>query len=245
MPAIGLLFTIQVAFAIHAVRTGRELFWVFIIVFIPAIGCVIYFFTQILPDLEQSQVAKKAGDSLVKAIDPQRELRRRKTDLEVTDTIENRIKLADECIEMRYFDEAISLLQTCDKNTHQNDPHILLRLAKAQFGDGQFDATKRTLERLIKVNPSFTSHEGHLLYARSLEKTGRPQQALEEYEVLSRSYPGEEGRVRYALLLKDQGNLALANEVFKDSLNRFKQATRYYKKKERHWINIAKQNVMS
>ena len=52
------------------------------------------------------------------------------------------------------------------------DPHLLLELATAYFAADQFTQSKTTLETLIEKNPDFKSHEGHLLYARSLEKSG-------------------------------------------------------------------------
>ena len=39
MPVLGgLIILIQIAFAIHAIRTGRETFWIYIIAFLPGIG---------------------------------------------------------------------------------------------------------------------------------------------------------------------------------------------------------------
>ena len=103
MPAIGLALIIQIALAIHVVKTQREMYWIYIIMFIPVIGSAIYVFTQILPELQQSRTVHNATNSLIKAIDPQRELRKRKEQLQIANTLENKLKLADECSEAKMF----------------------------------------------------------------------------------------------------------------------------------------------
>ena len=75
------------------------------------------------------------------------------------------------------------------------------------------DKTKLTLERLIESNPDFKSADGHLLYARSLENLALLDDAIKEYEILSRSYPGEEARVRYGLLLQKTGQRRIEKGV--------------------------------
>lgn len=244
MTVLGaLLFIIQAGFAIHVIRSGREIYWIYIIMFIPAIGCLLYFFTQVLPDSRNSYSARKAGNNLLKTVDPQRELRKRKDELDIADTVENRLKLADEYIASGSYDEAIPLLQKSLNTTNENDPYILLKLAEAQFGDEDYSRAIDTLDLLIRENPDFQSPDGHLLYARSLEGSGKTEQALKEYEVLAASYPGEEARIRYALLLQQENQPTRANEVFSDILTRARRAPKYYTKKEKQWINMAKQGL--
>lgn len=244
MPAIGvLLLLVQIAFAVHVVRTGREIYWIFIIIFLPAIGCLIYFITQIMPELGRSRTLRNAGSGLAKAIDPQRELRRRKEELAVVDTIANRVKLAEECIAAGLATDAIELLEPCLRGDNENDPNILLTMAQAQFAAAQYPAARQTLEHLIAANPLFKSHDGHLLYARTLEALDLKERALQEYAVLASSYPGEEARVRYGMLLLRIGQNEKARQMFTESLDRAKRAPGYYRKKERQWLKLAKQNL--
>lgn len=242
MPLAILLIIIQIAFAIHVVRTGRDRFWIYIIMFVPAIGCLIYFLTQILPELGKNRTINRAGKTLIKAIDPQRELRKRKEELEFSDTIDNRLQLANECMEANFIEDAISLYESCLKGSNEDDPDIMLKLAQAYFLAGNSDKTKSTLEKLIQTNPDFKSVDGHLLYARSLENLGLVDDAMKEYEILARSYPGEEARVRYALLLKTTGKTEEAQKVFNEILLRVKRSPKFYRKKEKQWIQIAQQN---
>ncbi len=245
MPFIGLSLIIQIALAIHVVKTGREIYWIYLIVFLPGIGSAIYFFTQILPELGQSRGAHVAKNSLIKAIDPQRELRKRKDQLALANTLENKQKLAKECLEAQLYDDAIELFNSCLKGVGEGDPHIMLDLAQAYFGGQSYQKCIETLDELIKRNPQFNSTEGHLLYARGLEHLDKYDEAIKEYEVVSENYPGEEGRVRYGLLLLKLGKKAQAQEVFNSTISRCKLAPKFYQKKEKHWIKQAKANLSS
>ncbi|MDH3689170.1 MAG: hypothetical protein OEU36_06770, partial [Gammaproteobacteria bacterium] len=68
------------------------------------------------------------------------------------------------------------------------------------------------------------------------------EEAIKEYEVLISSYPGEEARVRYALLLKRQGRTERAQALFKETLTRARRSPKYYRSREKEWIQTAEAN---
>ena len=108
---------------------------------------------------------------------------------------------------------------------YRTDPHLMLGLARAQFGQGHAREARDTLDALIAANPDFRSSEGHLLYARALEAMGDLPAALHEYEALAPEYPGEEGRARHAQLLQRDGQHDKAREVYTDILRRSRLAS--------------------
>ena len=153
--------------------------------------------------------------------------------------MDNRIALADECIEAQLFEEAIELLEESLSGIHETNPGIMQRLAQAQFENDDAHAARTTLERLIEANPEYRSPEGHLLYARSLAQAGDTDTAIKEYEALYNGFPGEEARVRFGLLLQQTGEPEKARSLFHESLNRAKHAPKHYRSKEKDWLKIA------
>ena len=241
-----LVVLIQVGFAVHVVRTGRSPMWLWIIIFVPLIGCLVYFIAELLPEMAGSRTARRAKNHLVNALDPGRELRSRREALEATGTVENRVALADECVEARMYDEAITLYREALVGIHKDDPAILVGLAQAQFEKGTAAEAEATLAELRRTNPDYKpSPDTELLHARILEALGRIDDACREYETLKDSYPGEEARVRYALLLTEQGDRDRAQALFQETLTRAKRAPRYYRQKEREWIRIAETRMKS
>src|SRR5512134_114851 len=99
---IGLTVIIQICFVVHALRTGRPTYWVFVIMAAPVIGCVAYYFVEVFPSTRGSVEAERAVTSAIrnigKAVDPTRDLRQRAADVETCGSVENRLALARECM---------------------------------------------------------------------------------------------------------------------------------------------------
>jgi len=244
MPEISLFIIIlQIYFCVHAYRHGKDWLWILFIILVPLIGCAVYFFTQMLPDLKNDRRFKKADTSLINTLDPQREIRRLQDELEISDNIDNRLALADAYVNAGQPGTAIELYEKCLIGIHQDDPDIMLKLAKANFENRENSRAKELLEKILSVNPQHKTYDTHLLYAKVLEALDQPEQAAKEYEILTNGYPGEEARVRYGLLLKKLGQEERAQALFKETLTRIKRAPRFYIKKEKHWIEVASANL--
>jgi hypothetical protein len=159
--------------------------------------------------------------------------------LEVTDTIANRSALAEECLALGKFDEALRHYQHILSLPLGDDAVYALGKARAQFGLGHPQEAVATLDDLRARWPDYQSAEGHLLYARALEAEGNVSKALEEYRTLAPAYPGAEASVRYAQLLKAQGETAEAQRVVRELLERARIAPGHYRRAQREWLNAA------
>jgi hypothetical protein len=87
--------------------------------------------------------------------------------------------------------------------------------------------------------PDYQSAEGHLLYARALEGSGRSDDALYEYRAVANYFPGAEAKVRYGLLLNNAGRRDEARTVLTDVLTHLKRAPKYVRRREADWIALA------
>ncbi len=238
--AFILTLAFQLALAIHVARTGRSLYWIMIIVMLPLVGGLAYLLVEVLPGLRNVPAARRALGALGRAIDPAANRRRIEDLLALADTLENRRRLAEECLRLGDFGNAALLYQRCLSGVYLHDPDFLLGRARAEFGQGQYADSRRTLEQLIQHNPQFRSADGHLLYARTLGELGETAAALAEYAALADSYPGEEARLRYAELLISAGQTAAALQVLDSMLSRSRTAPRYYLRKEAEWLKRAR-----
>ena len=243
MPVLAILtIALQVGLAVHCVKTGRDRQWLYLIFFLPLIGGLVYFATQVLPDLRANRTVRQASSGLARAVDPHAELRLRKEQLEMSDSVDNRLRLADECMEADFPGEAETLYASCLKGPQEDNPNLLIKVAFAQFAQDKFADTKTTLERVVETDPDFKSTAGHLLYARALEALDDPGVA-EEYEALLHTFPGEEARVRYAQWLGHKGCEERATELYREVLARSRHSPKYYRQAQKHWIGIAEQHA--
>lgn len=241
MPFVVLLsLALQVGCAVHVVRSGRPLYWIWLILIGSYLAVAVYVLVAVIPDFRHDPRGRKAASKAMQVIDPQRRRRELQRRLELSNTIDNRRRLAEECLQLGDYANAQELFRGLLVGMYATEPDFMLGLAQAQAGAGEYAGARHTLEALIAANPAYRSSEGHLLYARCLEELGETDAALEEYRVLADSYPGEEGRFRYGRLLGRHQRLAEARDVLEAQLRRAKLMPGYYRRKEQPWLKAAK-----
>lgn len=242
-PLLLLTYAVQIACCVHVVRTGRPLYWVFILLVFPFLSAIIYVIAEVVPELRNSPSARRTVRSVRNHVDPDRDRRDAARLLKAADTPENRRRLAEESLRSGDYAQAAELYEQALKGLYATDPDLMLGLAKSQFGLGDSTRARATLEALIAANPGFRSSDGHLLYARAVEDSADAAAAIHEYEAVVQGYPGEEARARFGLLLKRQGEHARARSVFQEILDRSDVAPRYYQREQRDWIEVARREL--
>ena len=242
-PLLLLTYAVQIACCVHVVRTGRPLYWVFILLVFPFLSAIIYVIAEVLPDLRNSPSARRTVRNVRSRIDPDRDRRDAAKLLKASDTPENRRRLAEESLRSGDFQQAVELFRGALKGLYETDPEMMMGLARAQFGLGQATEARATLDALIAANPGYRSKDGHLLYARTVEAGGDLPAALHEYESVVQGYPGEEARLRYGMLLVRNNDNAKAREIFNEILTRSAASPRYYQREQREWIDAARREL--
>jgi hypothetical protein len=234
MPLLGIIeIVIQVYFAVHAGKTGRY-GWIFIILFFPLVGSLIYFFVEYLPEMRvESRVKTRRNVSANKRV---AELQR---EMEITDSIKNRINLAEAYFQNGMYQESINLLEKSLVGTYTNDPYILKGLCHAYFKNGNYEKTKEYLSMYEKNTEGKLVNNIRLMKAKTCEALGQDREALEEYKAIVNLYDGEEARCCYALLLKKNGEKHEAKKLFEEILKNAKLYPKQYKKFQSEWVAIA------
>jgi len=235
MPIIILTIAAQVFCAYHVVSTGRDKYWIGLIIMVPGLGCLIYLVTQILPDAGKSRTAGTAKNAVIKAIDPMREHRDAVHAFDLVESTENRLRLADALFELEKYDEAEPHLVQSLVGAHKSDPHILMRLASVRLLLSDAQSALSLLDQLQKDNPGFQSQDGHMLYSKTLEADGETEEALKSYSALTDYATGEEARVRYADLLVATGYPDDARVVYDEVIKRVDRGTKFYRKAQSNW----------
>ena len=236
----SIFFLIDVVFIVHAAKTGRFWPWAYVILFLPGIGTLAYIFVELLPQYRHSPQARKAHSSIKMRVNPTRHYRALRTELEIADTLGNRLSLAQECLRLKRFDEALLLFEEILKAPMGDEPVYLVGKGQAEYGLGQPQATLQSLDELKRRWPDFHSQEGHLLYAKALEASDRPAEALGEYEQLSRYYAGQEVQVRRLLLLDRMGQSEQAESIADDIMRYYKRAPLHARHQQAEWFAKAK-----
>lgn len=241
MPVLALFeVLIQVYFAVHVVKTGRDRYWLWIIIFFPGIGSLIYFFAEYIPDLQRNYKVQKFRLGVEKTLNATKRLRCLENEAELTPSVKNKILLAEEYVNQGMFDKAIPLYIDCMQGMYENDISIIEGLCCAYYFKKDLPNAKKYLTKLLDLRPDKKRDEFSLLYAKTLEESGDTGGALKSYSEIVKSFPGEEARCRYALLLKKSGRVEEADELFGMILKSARLSPKFYVKAQKQWIDIAK-----
>jgi hypothetical protein len=238
---LGLHVIVAILFAVHALRTNQERWWLMVLFIFPLLGSFIYGLAVFLPEMSRSRGGRRVVRGLRNSLDPGRELREAQAEFEHSATIANRMRVADALHGAGRHADAIAAYREALRGVHSDDPDIQVKLARALLDNGEAGAARELLEALIVERPGFKSPDGHLIYARALAADGSRDKAREEFDALVGYYAGIEARVRYIEILESWGEHAAARELVDESLRHIRRMPAGSRRLNEEWIRQLKQ----
>lgn len=233
---LGLHILIALCFAVHALRTGQDKYWLFILFMFPLFGSLVYAVAIWLPEVRHSHAGRRVVAGVQRAIDPGRELREAQDAFDLAATADNRLRLAEALLEAGRPTEAVQQFRAAMRHVHSGDPTMQVRLAAALLESGDAAAARDELEALRRAHPQFRSPEGHLIYARALAAAGERERAREEFEALVVYYAGFEARARYAEVLLQWGEASAARGLAETALKHAARMPKYSRRMNAEWL---------
>ena len=240
---IYLTYFIQILLVIHVLKTGRNRFWIYLLIFLPLVGGIAYLVIEILPEFTGSIQGQRAMRGVRNAVNPGADLQQHAAAWEQSPNADNARRYARVLIDSGKFSEADEVLEQALSGFFNTEPNLLLLKAVSRFEHGDHAGAVEVLEALQEANPEFRSAEGHLLYAQSLEAEDRISEALEEYRSVAGYFPGIEARYRLALALKVSGSKTDALSEFEQLINDAGLAPAHFRKSQKKWLSLAQEQL--
>lgn len=238
---IYVTYFVQLLLIIHALKTGRDRYWIFILLFLPMVGGIAYLVVEIIPEFLGGVRGQRAKRGMQQLVDPGGDIRDCQRAWEQSPNAENGRRYAQALINAGRANDALEILKQARSGFFENDPTLLLLQGQAHFLNKEYEATLEALDRLKAENPEFRSPEGHLLYARALEDSGRRQEAIEAYSEVAGYFPGAEARYRLAAALKADGDTESAKAEWESMLNDARLAPAHFRKSQSDWLKASQQ----
>jgi hypothetical protein len=234
------LLALLVICVVHMIRNDNVFPWIYVVVFLPAIGPAIYFSMVMLPGLLRGRAARSFASGAARAIDPNKDYRQAMRDVEMVGSVDAKRAFAEQLVQRGQYADAIEVYRNAAQGQFATDPALLMGLARAQFLSGDGAGAQASLDTLQAADPKFVSESAHLIYARALELQGKNDEAAAEYARLVPYFAGEEARVRYAQLLDKMGRRDEAKALYAQVLKNLDGAPRRYRSAQSEWGNMAK-----
>ena len=240
LPIGWIVAGVDIALIVHAARTGRFMPWGFVILFLPGIGALAYVVVELVPEWLGSTGARRAGRSVVAALDPERRYRDAKDELAIVDTIANRAALAEACLSLGKFEEARDPLRrhprlAAGRRAGLHARPRARRIRPRRDGAGGRDArrTEGALARLPLAGRPSSLRQG------AGRRGPRSKRRSRAYEAVGAYYPGAEPRVRRAELLARLGRADEARALADEVARGLRRAPAHVRRAQSQWLAAA------
>ena len=238
-----IILVLEALCAIHSYRRGTLNKWIWLIVFIPVIGCLIYIYSEVISN--RSSVGtqfKKTTVNISDAINPAGKIKKLEEELRFTNTFANKVKLADAYLAAGDTQKAIDLYKSSLTGAFDENEYVMAQLIVAYYEQERYDEVIPLAKKLYKL-PQFTRSKAHILYAMSLENTGHPEMAEAEFKLMKGRYSYFEQRYEYGLFLMRQDRIEDAYDLFTEMLDEEKHLGPVEKRANRIWLSKTKDEL--
>ena len=241
LPLILLTIGFSIGLCVHVVKTGREMYWLWIILMFMPLGGVVYLIAIFLPDVIRGPTAQRLQAQARDTLDPTREYREAKQACDDAPTVRNQSRLAAAAVSLGRHQEAADLYAAAAQGIHAEDPALLLGWASALVDLGRGSEALPILERLQADPDRGHSPAATLAFARAYEALGRIAEADAAYQAAAERLPGFEGMGRYAAFLARAGRKDEARVLVEDMDRRIAKTHKQFQKEARVWRDLAAQ----
>ena len=236
---LGLSLVFSILLCVHVVRTGREMYWLMIILMFQPLGGVVYAIINVLPDLTGGSTARRITRAARESLDPTREYREAKDACEDTPTVRNQSRLAAAAASLGKHDEAERLYVEAAQGIHAEDPALLLGRINALLELNRPKDALEVLEVLGRDEANGRTPTVAVALGRANEALGRTAEADAAYQWASQRLPGFEGLARYAAFMARNGRRDEAREAVAELDKRLGKLKGQFQKEARHWRDLA------
>lgn len=203
---------------------------------------------QPLPGQQRGARPDRENEMRQQARERQERLHRTPKDPLREGSVHEKLTRAEACLARHKYDEAIDLFAAARQGFFVDAPDILLGLAKAHFGRGDWVEALKLVDELSLGKPSYQPHGVAILKARILAKQGSVAAALAILDAVLAQNENLEGRrleaqYRYAEILWQSGDTQRAATALTEIL-RHEQLFRVGDD-ERRWIRLADQALQA
>lgn len=235
----GLFLLLAIGLCIHVVRTGREFYWLWIILLFQPLGGLIYLVAIVLPELLGGRTARNLGKATRETLDPGRAYREAKAAHDDSPTVGASLRLAQAATGLGRHEEAEALYREAAQGVHADDPTLLLGRANALIELRRYAEALSVLDALGQDAERGRTAPAALALGRTYEGLGRFGEADTAYEWAVERLPGLEAICRYAAFLARTGRRQEAQGLLQEIDRRITKTDPAFRKEGRAWRALA------
>ncbi len=229
---------IQAICVIHCVRKGNTTNWIWLIVFLPLIGSLVYLFSEVFTNRQIRSVQSGMGE----IFSPSGSIKKLEANLKFSDTFNNKIALADAYMAAGQTARAIDLYEDSLEGAFEENELGISRLVIAYYKEKRYEDVIRIVPRIYKL-PQFPLSKSNILYAASLSNAGNPEAAEKEFLKLNGRFSNFEARYYYAVFLRKHDRYDESRKLLNQIVEEIPQLSSMERRYNREWLSLAKEKL--
>ena len=212
----------------HIYKNKKPYYWYFLVFFIPVIGPIIYFITNIY----NKRDAEKIQSEITSIINPTKKIRDLESALEFSDSYTNRVALAEAYVENGDMPNAIKNYKHTLKDTDQNDLYARQQLVLCYFQIEDYEAVVGQAKKIVDKS-EFVGSKQQFCYGLALKELGQVEEAEIQLKQIDRPYSNYHERLELAKFYLENGRtsegIELLEEISSESQHMTKPNRRLYR----------------
>lgn len=216
-----LILALQAYCIYHMIKYRNPYYWVFLILFLPVVGSIIYLITQVY----NKRDAEKLTSEITNIINPTKKIKDLQKKLEFSETYQNRVNLADAYLEIGDYQNAIVYYKDALEGNFQNDYYVINNMVEAFYKLKDYKNVLKYAES-IKEHKEFNKSRIQFLYGLALEKEHRFDEAEANLKCIDIRFSFYNERLVYAKFLLSRNKKQEAKEILNALIFEAQQMTK-------------------
>lgn len=210
------LLILQAICIYHAYRNNAEQRWYWFIIFFPLIGCLIYLYHNFY----NRNTVQTIAQGMNQAVNSNYRVEQLEKAVRFADNVTNKIRLADEYMNLSRYAEAITLYKDCLNGFMAEDPDLRMKIVQASFFSRDY-ASAIVYSEGLENDKTFKNSEARIAYAWALHCTQRTPEADVVFKSMNRAFTNYQHRLEYGKFLKELNKLNELKELLGDLTEEF------------------------
>ncbi len=237
-PAISLLLMIvNLYFIVHAVKTGRPYYWIWIIFAMPVLGAAAYFIVEMRPTLRRVDWQSLRW----RFTSPEARIALLSDAATDSPTVKNRSLLAREYETQGRWSLAADQYRESLNGVFADDPRLRINLANALLEANESEQANEVLSQVSSQRDSKLEADRKLSLYRCQVAIGQCESAIEGLSELALRSSSLAPRFFLAQAMFAAGRNKDANQELETVIKKFRRGNALLRKSEQEWYLKAKQ----
>jgi hypothetical protein len=194
----------------HAYKNNNTQKWMYLIIFLPAIGSIMYLYDNFYSKRNIGDL----GENVKRIVNSNYDVERLEKEHQLADTIHNKKALGDAYLNVGRYEEALSLFNESMQGGYANDVYLKMKKLQAMYLLARYDEAVIIGEEIMNNN-DFQKSDQKIALAISYAKIGNDDKADALFSSMNFPYCNYKHRVEYYRYLLQKNRLEEAKNLGK------------------------------